>query len=143
SSSDRSVRQTPALSAQSCNRGGSKWRRGCCTAPSPQRNYFTSPRGGSIARGRRPFPSAPQGALQERLHEFVGRAEKVCPAARVDIARIVARLEEVLTACVGVGRFRVQQVPDAECDLQILVDQPGVRAGEMEDAVRSDIGRPE
>src|SRR6266702_7350991 len=85
-----------------------------------------------------PVRTAPQGALQERLHEFVGRAEKVRPAARVDIARIVARLEVVLAACVSVGRFRVQQVPDAECDPQILVDQPGVRTEEMEDAVRLD-----
>src|SRR6266700_3224880 len=84
---------------------------------------------------RRTLSSAPP---VEGLHEFVRCAEKIRPAARVDIARIVARLEVVLTACVRVGRLRVQQVPDAERDLQVLVDQPGVRAVEMEDAVLAD-----
>src|SRR5258708_1634706 len=124
---------------QSPDRGGNQWRTGCCTAPSLQQNYLTLSWGGSFSRLRTNASAPLAGAAHERLHELIGCVEKERPAARVDIARIVARLEVVLAARVRVGRFRVQQVPDAERELQILVDQPGVRTVEMEDAVRADV----
>src|SRR5687767_4836984 len=89
---------------------------------------------------RSPFPSltanreAPFALL---LHELVRQAELQQPAARVDVARVIARLEPVLAAGVGIGRILVEQVADAGRDARILVDQALVAREQVEDAVRT------
>src|SRR5436309_1911655 len=72
-------------------------------------------------RGCYTAPFATNGSPAWTLHELIGRAQDEHSSARVGVARIVSRLEDVTPTSVSIGRVLIEQIPDGESEPQVLL----------------------